>query len=125
MLVEIPKVRQIEDEGFRRWFTDDYFDLIVWYSEPKDPKGEIVGFQLCYDKFRKERALTWRKGDEYIHSQIDSGELPYSSKMTPVLLADGIFDKKSIADRFRECSENIDPEITRIVLEKIACYSGV
>ena len=33
MLTEIQNARQIAGEGVRRWFTDDYFDLIVWYGE--------------------------------------------------------------------------------------------
>jgi hypothetical protein len=52
MLAEIRDVRQIPGEGFRRWFSDGDFDLIVWYAG-----GEIAGFQLCYDKGRRERAL--------------------------------------------------------------------
>ncbi len=42
MIVEKKDARQIENEGFRRWFTDDFFDLIVWYENK-----EITGFQLC------------------------------------------------------------------------------
>jgi len=55
MLTEIRNARQVEGEGFRRWFTDDYFDLIVWYGD----QNAMIGFQLCYDKQGKERALTW------------------------------------------------------------------
>jgi len=40
MLGEIRNVRQIEGEGTRRWFTDRYFDLIVWY----DDSGSLTGF---------------------------------------------------------------------------------
>ena len=32
MLVEYRNVRQIRGEGHRRWFSDEYFDLIVWYD---------------------------------------------------------------------------------------------
>ena len=30
-------VRQIQGEGFRRWLTDEDFDLIIWY---KNDDGE-------------------------------------------------------------------------------------
>ena len=64
MLAEIQGSRQIPGEGFRRWFTDEYFDLIAWYETPaaKDARPgamkELKGFQLCYDKTGRERALT-------------------------------------------------------------------
>jgi hypothetical protein len=47
MLNEIANPRQIPGEGPRRWFTDSYFDLIVWYQ---GASSSIAGFQLCYDK---------------------------------------------------------------------------
>ena len=39
----------------RRWLSDDFFDLVIWYR----PDDTIYGFQLCYDKPSWERALTW------------------------------------------------------------------
>ena len=63
MLWEYTKVNQIEGEPRRRWFADDFFDLIVWFDESED----IVGFQLCCDKSRQEKALTWLKHSGHIH----------------------------------------------------------
>ena len=71
MLSEIRNARQVEGEGFRRWFTDDYFDLIVWYGNDR----RLIGFQLCYDKQERERALTWTLEHGFQHNRIDSGEL--------------------------------------------------
>jgi len=45
MLKEL-NVAQKEEDIFRRWFKDDYFDLIVWYNRND---YSIRGFQLCYD----------------------------------------------------------------------------
>jgi hypothetical protein len=78
MLSEIRNARQVEGEGFRRWFTDDYFDLIVWYGNDR----RLIGFQLCYDKQERERALTWTLEHGFQHNRIDSGEVPGHSKMT-------------------------------------------
>jgi hypothetical protein len=36
MLVGHAHVRQIHGEGYMRWSTDDYFDLIVWYDDLKN-----------------------------------------------------------------------------------------
>ncbi len=41
MLTESQHVRQIKHDPKRRWFSDDYFDLIVWIGK----RGEIIGFQ--------------------------------------------------------------------------------
>ena len=97
MLHEIKNVKQHVGEGTRRWFTDNFFDLILWYEGPS-----LCGFQLCYDKNYQERSLTWRKGDSYAHNKVDSGEVPGQSKSTPLLVADGLFDKQGIAERFKK-----------------------
>jgi hypothetical protein len=114
MLVECANVRQVKGEGFRRWFTDDYFDLIVWYSGPR-----ITGFQLCYDRARKERALTWRWPNHYSHDRIDDGEAPMTYKMTPILVQDGVFEKERVAAKFQAAAKRIEPEIANLVLEKL------
>ena len=57
MLTEFKAVRQIPKDGFRRWFTDQDFDLFVWYED--ESKTNIVGFQLCYNKRGNQKALTW------------------------------------------------------------------
>ena len=54
-LVEIIHVRQVPGDPRRRWFSSDDMDLIVWYDDSDAP----IGFQLCYDKLRSERALRW------------------------------------------------------------------
>jgi len=63
-------VRQKKGEPHRRWFADEYFDLLVW----EDETGEIVGFELSYDKNRDQRALTWEKQKGYHHFKVDDGE---------------------------------------------------
>ena len=113
MLEEKTGVRQIEGEGFRRWFSDSYFDLIVWYLD--ESQAEIVGFQLCYDKPGSERAVTWRKNEGFSHNRIDDGERPFSSKMSPVLVADGVFDRDGILERFAEAAHNIDPDLEAFI----------
>lgn len=119
MLFEINDVKQFEDEGFRRWFSDNYFDLIIWYQDKI-----ITGFQLCYDKQGMERSLTWIKGKGFSHNKIDNGEKPGHSKMTPILVADGIFDKESIAEKFKKASKNIEAAISSFVYSKLLKYPG-
>ena len=120
MLAEIPNTRQIEGEGFRRWFADEYFDLIVWYAED----GSLIGFQLCYDKLGRERALTWTREHGFRHNRIDSGEIPGRAKMTPVVIADGTFNRESVAELFREAGRQIDPALAQFVYETLQRFPG-
>ena len=117
MMVEVKDVRQIENEGFRRWFKDDEFDLIIWYEDE-----QISGFQLCYNKLKDEKALTWFKSGSYVHNKIDDGETPYSNKMTPVLVQDGIFDNTSVAEKFKEHALEIEYGLADFVYKKLLNY---
>ena len=121
MLREFRDVRQIEGEGPRRWFFDDFFDLIVWYTEDG---SQFEGFQLCYDKQDLERALTWTRENGYRHNKIDDGEeMAGRSKMTPILVQDGLFDKETITDRFKSVSETVPEDILSFVVEKLEAFS--
>jgi hypothetical protein len=125
VLVEYRNVRQIRGEGHRRWFSDDYFDLIVWYDSPRRSRSHITGFQLCYDRSGYERALTWTRNHGYSHEKVDTGESgPGGLKSTPILVADGHFDSGPIVERFREASKGIDPDIADLVLDKLAESPG-
>jgi hypothetical protein len=118
MLTEIRNPRQVPAEGFRRWFTDEYFDLIVWYDDDR----RLIGFQLCYDKEDRERALTWTLAHGFQHDRIDSGEVPGRSKMTPIIVADGVFNAGPVAERFREASATIEPGIASFVFARLKEY---
>lgn len=121
MLAELANVRQIEGEHWRRWFTDRYFDLIVWLA----PDGGIIGFQLCYDKEGRQRALTWKRPGRYSHTGIDDGEnRPARFKQTPILVADGSFDHAAIAARFKRASREIEPIIAEFVYDRLRGYAA-
>ncbi len=122
MLAEIKGARQVRGEGFRRWFTDDYFDLIVWYENERSPVTALRGFQLCYDKSGRERALTWTSEHGFQHNRIDAGETPGHAKMSPVIVADGEFRPQPIADLFRKEAAQIDKRLADFVHSKIMAY---
>ena len=116
MLIEIAGVRQIPGEGTRRWFRDDELDLIVWYGGD----GSIYGFQLCYDKLDRERALTFREPQSYQHHAIDDGEGPMlGPKMSPILVADGLVDSKRIEKLFADRAANVPEDLVDYVSENI------
>jgi hypothetical protein len=115
MLREMSNVRQALEEPRRRWFADDYFDLIVWLGN----SGEFTGFQLCYDKSGDEHALTWHKETGFNHHRVDSGELQRPYKAPPILAADGVLDFGSLTHLFQQRSRKMDQLVARFVLDKI------
>lgn len=110
------------DDYRRRWFTDDYFDLFMWY----EADGAIHGFQLCYDKPARERALTWTRANGFQHSGIDSGEALFSN-LTPILIADRNFPVSKVLREFAQRSSGLEREIEELIRLKIVEYqsSGV
>jgi hypothetical protein len=56
MLREIKSVRQIPREAFRRWYTDNDNDLIVWLD-----KYRVMGFQLLVPGSGGRTVITWHE----------------------------------------------------------------
>jgi hypothetical protein len=121
MLKEVERVRQVRDEGPRRWFSNNYFDLVVWL----DDADNITGFQLCYDKGKNERVLTWQGEGGFRHDRIDDGEVPFRIKRAPIIVKDGAFEKEKISGRFKKASSEIDQDIAHFVYDKIRKYHNV
>jgi len=120
MLKEAPNVNQPKGEPRRRWFDDEYFDLIIWF----DKDDSVWGFQLCYDRERKPRALTWTKQYGYKHTGIDNGEHVWgTSKSSPVLVEDGLFDAPSIGGKFESAAAEMPPQLAALVIEKVRAFN--
>jgi hypothetical protein len=121
MLTELTNVQQTGGRR-RRWFRSEREDLIVWFSDD----GSLWGFQFCYDRDRKERALTWRPGYGFSHERIDDGEGPgLDYKRTPILVADGMFDAARVLNTFLSASEALPEFIVDFVAELIRRYPNV
>lgn len=117
MLPHTP-MQRVPGDADRRWLSDDYFDLIVWY----DRGGEISGFQLCYDKPCRERALTWSPQHGFVHARIDSGESSPLANRTPVLTPDTAFPLQEIRREFSERSRLLPADLRDFVLARLdAC----
>jgi len=114
-------VKQVPGEPHKRWFEDDYFDLLVWENE----LGQIVEFQLYYDKLHIQRSIIWKKQFGYTHSKIDDGEnKPGKYKATPILVDDGVFNSEAITERFKNQSKEIDRKVSTFVFNKLRDYNG-
>lgn len=114
---EFMNVRQVPG-GYRRFFTDDSFDLYVWYG---DDQTSVLGFQLVYNKEGEEKALTWDRTEGFLHSGVETGDDDWY-KPTPILVLDGLFDWEAVYRRFEETSTDIDAGVKRFVLDKIREY---
>ncbi len=125
MLREVRNLRQ-DATGFRRWWNDDAFDLIVWYDHPD---GEPTGFQLCYSVRGDEHAVTWTPRHGFAHNRVDQGEgnddAPWGlGHATPILVPDGVFPFRAVTDRFRAAAETLDPDLADHVLRHLEAYPG-
>ena len=121
MLREIKEVSQVPNEPFRRWFNSNTMELFVWIED----SGEVYGFQLCYDKGDKEKALTWLPDRGYSHHCVDDGETTIQHfKMSPILVPDGVFPRDEVLALFKERSGDVDDDIVEFVAEKLKEYSG-
>ncbi len=119
MLTNQP-IRPVAHDLDRRWFSDDYFDLIVWYES----EGQIHGFQLCYDKTGRERALTWSQERGFLHTAVDSGESKPTANRTPVLVTDGAFPFEQVRREFTTRSSLLPAEIRELVLVRVRDYEN-
>lgn len=114
MLREL-KVRHGDDGRPRRWFADEEFDLVVWLDADQHP----TGFQLSYDKGNDERALTVTPEGVVSHMRVDDGEDLPTRNRSPLLVADGAFDRHRVAGRFIAAAETVPEELRNFVLERL------
>ena len=103
-----------EREPNRRWFSDDDFDLIVWF----DDAATIVAIQLCYDKSSIERVVTWSPQRGHEHFRVDTGEHTPLRNETPLFVADGPIEKERIVARLLRAAEALDPAIRSFVVAR-------
>lgn len=119
MLTNQP-ITLVLDDLDRRWISDEYFDLIVWY----EPTGQTHGFQLCYDKPDRERALTWTRDGGFLHTATDSGDSTPTTNRTPILIADATFPAGQVKSEFLMRGRLLPAEIRELVLSRIEDYES-
>jgi hypothetical protein len=115
MLREILGVRQDRPGLRRRWFQDDFFDLYTWHSRA----GALTGFQLCYDRRGRERALSWHRTRGFSHHKVDAAEDYAGQPRTPLLVADGRFPHRSVRARFSREAATLDAATRAFILDKM------
>ena len=71
-----------------------------------------------------ERAITWFASGTYTHAKVDDGESTFGMKESAVLVSDGVFDSAGVAERFETAAGSVDPEIVRLVVDRLREYPG-
>ena len=100
MLIEVKNVRQIPEEGLRRWFMNKDMDLILWYDNDK-----IIGFQISYDKTSVQRTVTWKSADE--------------GKTSSSLTCDGPYNKNRVIRLLEKNGESLDKDLINFILHQL------
>ena len=115
-MIEIASVRQIPGEPHRRWFSSAQFDLIVRCAG----ESGFLGFELCYDKPFRERAIVYSAEEGFRHMAVDDGEQrPGKFKSSPVLVADGVFDVMRVYAAFVGVSAKLPAEVANYVRQAL------
>ena len=119
MLREIGSGRPDGSRGLRRWFQDDYFDLYLWH----DPSGVPIGLQLCYDRNRKQGAITWDSLSGFGHDRVDDGQPNPFSRMSPILLAtDSPPPYFRVYERFLAASADCPQAVRDFAIDRLRAY---
>jgi len=119
---EYVNVRQRPDEGFRRYFLNDYFKLWVWYESNKET---FIGFQLLWGGDNNENAITWKTTGEFSHHGVADEGLPGAAKMTQILEGDAGRIRPSTIYIFARYAARIDREIVDLVVTRIMEKTGI
>ena len=118
MLSEIENVKQYDADQHRRWFHDEYFDLYTWETFA----GKLLGFQLCYDKHGKQRALRWSPEAGFAHEGIDAPEDKPGRSMSAIFVADGAFDPDGTGAIFESAAIALPENVKEFVMGRIRDY---
>jgi hypothetical protein len=120
MLREINHVAQ-EDDGYRRrWFLDDYFDLIIWENENR----EIHSFELTYDLDNAQKSFAWRRGASASYGVDDGESRAGKMKSSAVALAERVAVGKRMPDKFKRRSAGIEERVAEFVHGVILDHAG-
>ena len=121
MLKENKTVRQREKEGFRRWFVNDYFDIIIWYT---NINSKLKGFQVCYSRNKAEKAFTWEPNSVSSHYVSDSGfEKGRPSFGTAILIGHAGKIHEIVINRLIKEQGELDNDILDFIVDKINEYN--
>ncbi len=122
---EYKEIRQRENEGYRRYFYDDKYSLMVWLNH-KD--GNITGFQIAYDKNNNEKVITYKddEGRKVRSHRFVTGTIPYEhgSSMTSILKGNAGEVRCNVIKDIEERIKEIDIENIKYIIDGINSFKG-
>lgn len=123
MLSKVPAglIKPAELKAGLQWYSDTHCDLYVW----RKLNGEVMRFQFTYNKGTgREEIVEWSGGDVVGHALVDPGDDHPRTNRTPIIVANGVWDRGTVAEEFEEAAKGIDPEIFQFVLDRLAGGRG-
>jgi hypothetical protein len=124
MLEEFKKVRQRPGEGLRRFFSDGYFELMVWYGE-----GDvgITGFQLAYDVKKHERVITYKTDEDRVmrshHYNTGTAFELHGSEQSSILAGDAGPVDPTLVEHFLLAARHLEPAILDYVRTRLRDFT--
>ena len=112
-------IRHFTNDLDKSWTADDYLDLVIWY----EVSGQMYGFQLTYDRYVRERAVTWTHSGGFAHSVVDTGGAGgLGAGMSPVLKFCHDFPWRIVLREFVTRSPELDPLIRLFIVRQIIAH---
>jgi len=118
MLREIRSTSQRQNEPEKRWFSSSSMDLFIWF----DDEGNIVSYQLAYNKPHDEKAIVWNKKSGFEHLSVDDGTRSGKHPGSPLLVPDGIADSARLVSLLKENAGELDPSLKNFIVSGIEAY---
>ncbi|MCP4765060.1 MAG: hypothetical protein GY875_02200 [Gammaproteobacteria bacterium] len=91
-------------------------DLFIGF----DDEGEIVSYQLTYDKPHNEKAIIWNVKSGFEHLGVDDGTRSGKHPGSPLLVPDGIVDSARLVSILEKNSAELDPAIKNFIVSGIS-----
>ena len=116
MLREIKSVSRRHSEPEKRWFTSPGMDLFIWF----DDEGNVVSYQLAYNKPHDEKAIVWSRESGFEHLSVDDGSRSGKHPGSPLLVPDGIADSARLVSLLENGAGELDPSLKKFIVSGIA-----
>ena len=93
-------------------------DLFIWF----DDEGNIVSYQLTYDKPHNEKAVIWSQKSGFEHLSVDDGTRSGKHPGSPLLVPDGTADPAKLVSLLKDNAGELDPPLENFIVSGIEAH---
>jgi hypothetical protein len=93
-------------------------DLFIWF----DDEGNIVSYQLTYNKPHDEKAIVWNEKSGFEHLSVDDGTRSGKHPGSPLLVPDGIADSAGLVSLLKKNAGGLDPSLKNFIVSGIEAH---